>query len=52
MLKRGTKVTDEDVNELTVDMRGEVHDIEGFESVRVVREGGLGAEKGCVFITF
>ena len=45
-------MTDEDVNELTVDMRGELQEIKGLESLRVVREGGLGAEKGCVFAVF
>ena len=49
LLRRGAKVTEEDAAELRVDMRSELQEIKGLESVRVVCEGGLGAEKGCVF---
>ena len=52
LLRRGAKVTEEDAAELRVDMRSELKEIKGLESVRVVCEGGLGAEKGCVFAEF
>lgn len=45
-------MTDEDANEILDDMRGELSAIKGLESIRVVRKGALGAEKGSVFGVF